>query len=773
MSDMVGQTISHYRLQQRLGAGAMGEVYLAEDLRLGRQVALKFLPREMTRDGQAKARFVREARAASILDHPNVCTVYDIEETPEGQLLLAMGYCDGESLRSRMDHGPMPVAEAIEFACQMADGLAEAHARGVVHRDVKPANAIITTSGRLKIVDFGLARVADATAAALTEAGTTMGTPQYMAPEQLRGEEVDGRADIWSLGVVLYEMLTGQSPFLADALVAIFYNILNVDPESVDRLRPEIPAGVAAVVQRALRRDAGERYQHASDMAADLRACQAGREVEAWQRSASQALPDGAARSRIGSDSARTPSIAVLPFMNLSADKDQEYFCDGMAEELINALGTIDGLRVTSFTSSLRFKGQALDIRQIGQQLRVQSVVEGSVRKAGNRVRLSAQLINVSDGFHVWSDRFDRELDDVFEVQDEIAKAIVGKLKVKLLGEADAPIVKQATGNLEAYHLYLQGRYHYAQRYKGSVDKAAEYFEQAVQLDSGFAAAYAGLADCYAIMGLYGYRPAADLIATARAVLERSRELDDSLAEVHHAIGTVKLYLEWDWPGIERAYARALEINPGLAYTRGCFAIASSAMGDVARVEAEAEKATSLDPLSPLVFAIAANAHAGVRQYDRAEKLLRRALELQPDFAPALLGLAQCLPGLERYGEAVDAAARAVEVTGRHPHYLSVLGCALAKAGRPAEATVVLEEIRECERRGYVSPIEANTVLAALVDIPQALAALERAAAEKLPPYPFYFVLPAYDSLRGLPRFRKILDTFNYAGTWLNEPVQT
>jgi TolB-like protein/Tfp pilus assembly protein PilF len=768
MNDMVGQTISHYRLIERLGAGAMGEVYLAEDLKLGRQVALKFLPREMTRDGQAKARFVREARAASILDHPNVCTVYDIEETSEGQLLLAMSYCEGETLKARMERGPMPVAEAVDLAAQMASGLAEAHARGVVHRDVKPANAIVTKGGRLRIVDFGLARVADATAAALTEAGTTMGTPQYMAPEQLRGEDIDGRADLWSLGVVLYEMLTGQSPFLADALVAIFYNILNVDPEPVDRLRPEIPASVAAVVSRALARDPAERYQRAEDMHADLLACQSGQPVSGAYLSGGA---PGASQGRLAAGARRTPSIAVLPFMNLSADKDQEYFCDGMAEELINALGALEGLRVTSFTSSLRFKGQTLDIRQIGEQLRVQSVLEGSIRKAGNRVRLSAQLINVSDGYHLWSDRFDRQLDDVFEVQDEIAKAIVEKLKVKLLAEADAPIVRQATGNLEAYQLYLQGRYHYAQRYKGSVDKAAEYFEQAVQLDPGFAAAYAGLADCYAIMGLYGYRPAPDLIAKARDVIERSRALDDSLAEVHHAIGTVKLYLEWDWPGIEHAYQRALEINPSLAYTHGCFAIAASAMGDRARVDAEAERAISLDPLSPLVFAVAANAYCGVRQYDRAENLLRRALELQPDFAPALVGLAQCLPGLERYGEAVDAAARAVEVTGRHPHYLSVLGCALAKAGRPADATRVLDEIRERERGEYVSPIEANTVLAALVSIPEALAALEQAAAEKLPPYPFYFVLPAYDSLRGLPRFKRILDKFNYTGTWLNEPV--
>jgi adenylate cyclase len=467
------------------------------------------------------------------------------------------------------------------------------------------------------------------------------------------------------------------------------------------------------------------------------------------------------------------PSVAVLPFVNLSGDKDQEYFCDGIAEELINALGTVGGLRVTSFTSSLRFKARAVDIREIGAHLRVGTVLEGTLRKAGSRVRLTAQLVDAADGYQLWSDRYDRELDDVFALQDEIARGIVERLKVRLLGDRAAPIVRPATPNVEAHDLYLQGRHHFGRRYKGAVGRAVECFEKALALDPRFAAACAGLADCYAVMALWGDRPAGELRGLARGIIERARSLDASLAEVHHAIGMVRLYLDWDWPALESAFEEALRINPGLAYTRACFAAGLTVAGDRARAEAQAEQALALDPLSPLVITLAAGAWGGFGSHDRAVRLLERALELDAEFTPALVNLAQTLSAMGRDADAMAAASRAVGIAGRRPHFLSVLGAVLASAGQTDESRAILSEIEDIARSEYVSPMESITVLAALGDADRVFEALDRAAGDRLPPYPFLFLLPAYDRLRRDPRFAPVLARFNYHGTWLTEAGAT
>lgn len=503
---MLGQTVSHYRILERLGTGSMGEVYLAEDLRLGRKVALKLLPSDLTRDEAAKARLIREARTASLLDHPHICTVYDIEELSTGQLLLVMAYCDGVTLKTRLEQGPLPIEEAVGLACQMAEALIEAHSRGIVHRDIKPANAMVTKSGRLKLVDFGLAHLPEATA--LTAAGTILGTPAYMAPEQLRGEEADARADLWALGAVLYEMLAGRPPFGGAILEAVLYSVVHEAPEPVDRVRNGLPAALVRIVNRALAKDRQSRYQQAEQMLAELHTCQA-------------RLSAGEARA-VGVATAQIPSIAVMPFANLSADPEQEYFCEGMTEELITALGAIDGLRVAAKTSTFHVKGKDLEIRAIGDQLNVETLLEGSVRKVGDRLRVTAQLVNVSDGYHLWSERYDRRLDDVFAVQDEIARAIVAKLKVKLVGPQEAPLVKRASANLEAYQLYLKGRYHFARRYKGGLEQAVDCFSRALDLDRDFAPALAGLADGLSVTGFYGFGLPRALVPKARQAAERA-----------------------------------------------------------------------------------------------------------------------------------------------------------------------------------------------------------------------------------------------------------
>ena len=430
-----GSTLGPYRIVSQLGSGGMGVVYQAHDPRLDRHVAIKLLPPELTRDKTANQRFLQEAKAASALDHPNICTIFEINETDDGQLYLVMAHYEGETLKERIDRGPLGLDDAIDVATQVGQGLAEAHGAGIVHRDIKPANLFVTKSGVVKILDFGLAKLAGTEG--VTQTGTTVGTVAYMSPEQARGQEVDHRTDIWSLGVVLYEMLAGTPPFQGENLLSLSNAIMDGEPSPLTG--PS--ASAQGVVARSLVKDKTARYQAVTDLLGELRQSQ-------------------------GSSTATTtsptdvPSIAVLPFADMSPGKDQDYFCEGMAEEIINALTTLEGLHVASRTSAFQAKARDFNIAEIGVNLKVGAVLEGSVRKAGNRLRVTAQLINVRDGCHLWSERYDRDMDDIFAVQDDIARTVVEKLKVKLLGVVDEPLVARPTDNLEAYNLYLQGRYY-------------------------------------------------------------------------------------------------------------------------------------------------------------------------------------------------------------------------------------------------------------------------------------------------------------------------
>ena len=462
-----GATLGPYTIRDQIGAGGMGEVYTADDPRLGRQVAIKVLSPELTRDGTAKQRFLQEAQAASALDHPNICTTHDVGETDDGQLYLVMAHYDGETLADRLDRGALPLDEAIDLVSQVGKGLAEAHRAGVVHRDIKPANLLLTSSGTVKILDFGLAKLVGAEGA--TQTGTMLGTVAYMSPEQARGETVDHRTDIWALGVVLYEMLAGRRPFEGDNLLAISSAIQESRPASLSGEA----ASVGGVVARALSKKRTERPQQVGQWIDELRA----------------ALGAGPAAAPADTG----PSVAVLPFADMSAAKDQDYFCEGMAEEIINALTKLDGLAVASRTSSFQFKGTSDDIRAIGDALNVKAVLEGSVRTAGNRLRVTAQLIKIADGYHLWSERYDRTMEDVFDIQDEIAAAITEALKLELVGGGRAPAVKRYTDDLDAYHLYLQGRHHYLNRPPGWLAKATRCYEEAVERDPHYPLAHAGI----------------------------------------------------------------------------------------------------------------------------------------------------------------------------------------------------------------------------------------------------------------------------------------
>jgi serine/threonine-protein kinase len=572
-----------------------------------------------------------------------------------------------------------------------------------------------------------------------------------MAPEQARGERVDARADLWALGVVLYEMLAGRAPFAGASVEETLYALLHKAPEPVERVATGLLPAVARIVGRALVKDRVGRYQQAERMLADLQACR-----QQLARSSEQAA-SGAAERR--------PSIAVLPFANLSADKEQDYFCDGMTEELTGALSGIEGLRVVAHTSASQFKGQALDIRRVGEMLNVENIVEGSVRKAGNRLRLTAQLVNAADGYHLWSERYDRELDDVFAVQDDIARAIVGRLKIRLMGSTGAPLVKRPTDNLEAYQLYLKGRYLYARRYTLGPEPALKCYAQAVEAAPDFPAALAGLADCYIVMGAFSLAPVREMLPKAKAAMERALALDEACAEAHHALGALHVFLDWDWPTIERAMTRALELNPNLSIARAQFSSGLAMMGHADAAIREAETAISLDPFSAFVAYLAGGTYYLLGLNQRAVDETQRAAELDPHMVLARYVSALALSQVGRHDEAIDTARRAVTLSGRSALMVAVLATVLDAAGRRAESRALLDELSDRRQRELIADGILAIALAAAGERDAALTALERAVAGHGGSFPWMLFVHAFDSVRRDPRFLKVLERIGYTGT--------
>jgi len=724
----------------------MGEVYLAEDTALGRQVAVKFLAPKFAENPDARARFDREARAMAAVSHPNVVTIHQVGET-EGRPYLMMEYVEGESLREVLEREAVPLVRALDIAMQLASGLARVHERGIAHRDVKPSNVIIDRDGRPRLLDFGLATSREDDE--ITRTGEALGTLCYMSPEQAEGRPTDARSDLFSFGVVLYEMLAGKPPFGGDSLAATVRAILFANPVSLRQLRPEVPEALERSVLHLLEKDPTHRPDSIETVLNELR--------NLAGASTTSGFMFGAAGEPAEA------SIAVLPFINMSADPEQEYFCDGMTEELIAALTKIEGLRVPARTSCFSFKGSDSDLREIGRKLRVNTVLDGSVRKAGNRLRITTQLVDVAEDRQLWSERFDRELEDVFAIQDEVTLAIVERLKPQLLGEARQRTEERPSRDVEAYNLLLKGRFFANKRTEEGLKRAIDYYRSSVERDPAYAPAYAELAFGQVTLASYALVPPSRGYAEARESVEKAVALDSDLSAAQCALGVLEWEERRNARDAERAFLRVLERNPNHAHTLAVISEMYSALGRHDEAVELGRRVAQNDPLSPLAILWLATTLAMARRYDEAEEALCRGRELDPDFLPGLAETAEVAVQQGRLDDALEAATRAASLGGDQPMYVALRGRVGAIAGRPDDARDALRRLEGLASERYVPAFEIALLHTVLGDADAAFDALERAVGEHYWRVLFLGVDSRLDPLRDDPRFEPLVERLGIA----------
>jgi len=785
-----GATFAHrYQIIEELGKGGMGKVYKAYDEEIKEKVALKLIRPDIAEDNTTIERFRNELKFARKIRHKNVCQMYDLNKE-EGSYYITMEYVSGEDLKSFIRRSRrLNMGTAILIAMQVCEGLIEAHKLGVVHRDLKPQNVMIDRDGNARIMDFGIARLLETKG--ITDSGLMIGTPEYMSPEQVEGEEADYRSDIYSLGIILYEMVTGQVPFGGETPISIAMKQMKEAPSDPREVNAQVPEEISRVIRKCMEKERKNRYQNAKELLSELVRIEksiptAERELPKAKPATSKEMAQKSSFKLIfpfviiialvfvalalwkfvfkkdtGTHSARQPSIAVLPFTDLSPQKDQEYLCDGLAEELINSMSNIQDLRVVARTSAFSFKGKEFDVRDIGKELDVETVLEGSVRKSGDQLRITVQLINVEDGYQLWAERYDRAMDDVFKIQDEITLEILEKLKVRLLGKEKAKLGKRQTEDLEAYNLYLKGRYYWNKRNEKEIKIGIQYFQQAIEKDPTYAVAYTGLADCYNALGFYCALPPKEAFTKAEASALKALEIDETLAEAHTSLAYSRLYHEWDWSSAEEEFKTALELNPTYATAHHWNAEYLAARGRLDEAIREKRRAMQLDPLSMIINTTVGWMYYFDRNYDEAIEQIKETLKIDENFTPAHFWLGQAYEQKGMFAEAIHEFQKAVTLSGGSTYTQASLAHAHALAGERDKAVELLDRLQELSIDRYVSAYDIAEVYVGLGERDLAFDWLQKAFEEKSRALVFLKVEPRLDPLRSDERFSALMKRMN------------
>jgi serine/threonine-protein kinase len=785
---MIDETISHFRILEKLGAGGMGVVYKAVDIRLDRPVALKFLPDNMTQDPQALERFRREARAASALSHPGICTIYDIGQQ-DGRAFIAMEFIDGETLRSHIHGKALPLEEMLTLGIQIAEALDAAHAEGIIHRDIKPANIFVTKRGRAKVLDFGLAKLVPKGVAredadsggevpdSSSIVGIISGTPSYMSPEQVRGDDLDERTDIFSLGLLLYEMATGRQAFSGRTGGMIIEAVLTKSPVPARSINPDIPPRLEEIIDKALHKNRDQRHQHAADLRMELQQLERGSD-SGWRAGEEKSAPvlvtptsqlPSTKEQKAGNPTTQTgalraeriskiiDSLAVLPFENASRDPEHEYLSDGIAASLINILATVPKLRVIAQSTVFRYKGRGIDPQAVGRELNVRAVLTGRIMQSGGSLRIGTELVHVATGSQLWGAQYDRKPGDIFAIQDEISNEISGKLRLKLTRAEKKRLTKHQTDDAEAYRLYLKGRHHWNQWTEEGFYKAIEYFQKAVEKDPSYALAHAGLADSYVLVGWNSYLPPKEAFPKGKMAAMAALRLDPDLGEAHTPLAAVLWLHDWQWQEAQKEFKRSLAVNPAYPTANWWYAEYLMTMGRHVEAIAKMKNGQELDPLSLIISVAIGWAFYMARQYDEAIEQLRRTVELDPNYPVTYWILGLLLRKMDRYELAIAEGEKGVKLSGSSSLMRAALAQTLATAGRRKKAIQILDDLTKLTKKKYVAPYFFAGIHIGLGEDDRAIEYLEKAYEEHSHWLIYLHVDPSMDRLRSNPRFHDLL----------------